>query len=136
MSSIELVVNGRGNFDLRNFGQSVSGPSGKKPFDLIIEDPMTGLSLQFQDITVAQIFTRFSFGEHFGDDRYYVTNFVSVSRRRDGTMILEPKTHQLFKGLMKAAADGRLINNSSCKVDFQKGGMSFSATQRLLNKSA
>ena len=118
----KLVIREReGHFHLENFGAYYCGSDGRSPFTLVIEGS-GGLSLEFPEATVHDLFARFDLRDHdFMEGRYASPDFVRV-REEGGECVVEAPCGTLYDFFKERAASGECRLSSGKPLSFYWSG--------------
>ncbi len=81
---LTLIENGKGNFNIKDFGTHIAGADGNKSFDLVIKSSDRQVDVTISNVHIDDLFARFDVnGEHFKAGIYFSTDFIKVIKSKN-----------------------------------------------------
>ncbi len=114
----------QGHYHLENFGSYYTGLDGRASFTLVIESPERGLSLEFPETTLFDLFARFNLRDNeFMEGRFSCRDFVRV--REEGLeCVVEAPCGTLYDFFKERTASGYCHLRSPFPLSFYWNGSS------------
>lgn len=113
-----------GKYHLENFGAYYTGLDGRQSFTLVIESSSRGLSLEFPETTVFDLFTRFNLRDNdFMDGRFACPDFVTV-KEEALECIVEAPCGTLYDFFRERMANGHCQLRATRPLSFYWNGTS------------
>jgi len=101
-----IIRETNGQFHLENFGSYYAGLDGRARFTLVIESEEKGLSLEFPEATIFDLFAKFNLRDHeFMEGRYACPNFVRVNEE-GSEFVVEALCGTLYDFFKERTASG------------------------------
>jgi hypothetical protein len=112
-----VIQEQHGHFHLGSFGPYYCGTDGRSQFTLVIQGN-EGLYLEFPDVTVHDLFSRFDLRDHeFREGRFVFMDLVRV-RQDDRECVIEARCGTLYDFFKERAASGNCCLSSSRPLAF------------------
>lgn len=124
MRKVIVRENQNGQFHLQQFGVSIAGAKGELPFSLLIESKNKDLHLEFSDVKLFDLFSRFDLKSSlFTSDQFELKDFVRVSFEAN-ECVVEACGGALYDFFKERAASGKCMLRCARPISFYWRGNS------------